>query len=645
LFQKVLVQHAGKFYQLELNALGQTLLGEIPEQIRQLQNSPQPSPWARPMVLRVTGDAEGNVVFDGTQDVEMELKFNYGNLSVDDVEGLAPILLSLTRQVKAAVEASGAEGAAKLLTPITIKLEGDVTGSLEKFDGSKDVSVRLALSETLRNQLKNSFLGTIAIPDVNADTVAYTGAVAVTGGTNFPAGTGLLWNVAGAAKVGGQFFQSPEGRLWHRMTGGDKKVAFTEIHTTASFNPDSKAEKADALGLVRESKDLHAQSLAALNRWQKGAANAPSDRGVYLETVSASGRRDALLGNQLDRLMFSADGRVFHQQNVDNGDWTRREFYHTDNFTPADKADLRNPKFLTGVGIYPGSASTSQNLLHLGWESGKHRWKLDLESDASLTLNAYSADRKEQHRLMRLRSRLAGGKSELELLANRTRIGVGTLTAIYGFNQDDWGLFNTATTIGFTDGKEAITYVTKHDRTLIHEGSLEVDSRIEARRVYAQWDAGMDGGMSCDNWFRSAGNTGWMNATYGGGWYMTDEKYIRSYNDKRVLAGGFSMSFRHVNRSSIRKLDYNGALTPIRFYNIEEGVNDYGFDLAQLAEAYPEAVETRNGATCVSVNAVGAILSAQNNKIESDIGDTNSEVEQLKERVRVLEERFAELGL
>lgn len=36
------------------------------------------------------------------------------------------------------------------------------------------------------------------------------------------------------------------------------------------------------------------------------------------------------------------------------------------------------------------------------------------------------------------------------------------------------------------------------------------------------------------NWFRSNGSTGWLNATHGGGWYMSDTTYIRAHGNKRV---------------------------------------------------------------------------------------------------------------
>ena len=42
------------------------------------------------------------------------------------------------------------------------------------------------------------------------------------------------------------------------------------------------------------------------------------------------------------------------------------------------------------------------------------------------------------------------------------------------------------------------------------------------------------------DWFRSTGNTGWLNETYGGGWYMFDTDFIRCYGEKSVYLGSGS---------------------------------------------------------------------------------------------------------
>ena len=38
----------------------------------------------------------------------------------------------------------------------------------------------------------------------------------------------------------------------------------------------------------------------------------------------------------------------------------------------------------------------------------------------------------------------------------------------------------------------------------------------------------------CNSWIRTVGSTGWYNESYGGGWYMTDSNFIRSYGSKAV---------------------------------------------------------------------------------------------------------------
>lgn len=41
-----------------------------------------------------------------------------------------------------------------------------------------------------------------------------------------------------------------------------------------------------------------------------------------------------------------------------------------------------------------------------------------------------------------------------------------------------------------------------------------------------------------DNWLYTTGNNGWYNSTYGGGWFMQDSTWVRSYNDKNIYTGG-----------------------------------------------------------------------------------------------------------
>lgn len=61
---------------------------------------------------------------------------------------------------------------------------------------------------------------------------------------------------------------------------------------------------------------------------------------------------------------------------------------------------------------------------------------------------------------------------------------------------------------------------------------------LTATRVCAGHNPGIDNSISCSNWFRSSGNTGWYNTTYWGGWYMSDTSWIRAYNGVGIYTSG-----------------------------------------------------------------------------------------------------------
>lgn len=73
---------------------------------------------------------------------------------------------------------------------------------------------------------------------------------------------------------------------------------------------------------------------------------------------------------------------------------------------------------------------------------------------------------------------------------------------------------------------------------------------LTATRVCAGHDPGIDNSISCSNWFRSSGNTGWYNTTYQGGWYMSDTSWIRAHNGVGIYTSGQIYS-----SSSIRMKD------------------------------------------------------------------------------------------
>lgn len=74
---------------------------------------------------------------------------------------------------------------------------------------------------------------------------------------------------------------------------------------------------------------------------------------------------------------------------------------------------------------------------------------------------------------------------------------------------------------------------------------------LTATRVCAGHNPGVDNSISCSNWFRSSGNTGWYNTTYQGGWYMSDTSWIRAHNGVGIYTSGQIYSSSSIRMSNI----------------------------------------------------------------------------------------------
>ena len=82
---------------------------------------------------------------------------------------------------------------------------------------------------------------------------------------------------------------------------------------------------------------------------------------------------------------------------------------------------------------------------------------------------------------------------------------------------------------------------------------------LTATRVCAGHNPGIDNSISCSNWFRSSGNTGWYNTTYQGGWYMSDTSWIRAHNGVGIYTSGQIYSSSSIRMSNIL-LEHNNEI-------------------------------------------------------------------------------------
>lgn len=67
-----------------------------------------------------------------------------------------------------------------------------------------------------------------------------------------------------------------------------------------------------------------------------------------------------------------------------------------------------------------------------------------------------------------------------------------------------------------------------------HSGNFDA-ARPSFSRVTCGFDSGADQSINCSNWFRSSGNSGWYNQTYGGGINMEDGTFVRVSHGKHFL--------------------------------------------------------------------------------------------------------------
>jgi hypothetical protein len=59
------------------------------------------------------------------------------------------------------------------------------------------------------------------------------------------------------------------------------------------------------------------------------------------------------------------------------------------------------------------------------------------------------------------------------------------------------------------------------------------------------------------NWFRSTGDTGWFNESYGGGIYMTDSTWVKVYNNKHFQCNGTIFGYRYTTNNNAAAFSFD----------------------------------------------------------------------------------------
>ncbi len=170
---------------------------------------------------------------------------------------------------------------------------------------------------------------------------------------------------------------------------------------------------------------------------------------------------------------------------------------------------------------------------------------------------------------------------------------------------------------------------------------------LSANSIYAGYNSNLPDSMSCSNWFRSSGNTGWYNSTYGTGIYSTDSIYIRAYNGKSFAATDFVITSDKKLKKNIQRFNYRGRLRPRSFtWRIPRNgiADDIGFIAQEVEELYPEFVgevieDDGTKTKQLSYNKLTVVLSEQLNIVEDVAKKLNSQVKKLSARLKKLENK------
>ena len=207
--------------------------------------------------------------------------------------------------------------------------------------------------------------------------------------------------------------------------------------------------------------------------------------------------------------------RIYYRSLRDNGDnwlgWNELAFI-TDNVASATK--LNTARTLWGR-PFDGTADVGGDMTGVGWINGGLHIDAKDNNDTTVIYGSghtfiFGDNRSYAHVSYRFRPNYGSqGPTQTSVHienASAATNGNPTYTTTHYFRQDGAAYHRVALGVG----REATNY------------------GIFTNTIYAS------------DWFRSEGSTGWVNQNYGGGWYMSDENFIRAFGEKSVYLGNGS---------------------------------------------------------------------------------------------------------
>ncbi len=150
-------------------------------------------------------------------------------------------------------------------------------------------------------------------------------------------------------------------------------------------------------------------------------------------------------------------------------------------------------------------------------------------------------------------------------------VGIGTVAP--GFKLDVNGTTNANTYTFRLASSSDVCWGIDNDRISagvnvargVNVGSLLVSNHwsdftnLPTNGIWCKGNIISNSEIQAHGWVRTFGNVGWYNETYGGGWYMTDTNWIRSYNNQSIYTAGAMQAgngFETSNANILRFINY-----------------------------------------------------------------------------------------
>jgi len=262
--------------------------------------------------------------------------------------------------------------------------------------------------------------------------------------------------------------------------------AFAKILTTADMSPSSYVTVTQNAASYSNADDLYGKLAHAVS-----GSTAMGSPNPYMTTwnLGTNGGRDGQLSwnyAEVDRLYFR------HRVDTTNAWRPWVELWHTGNFDPATFQPNLPARLGVGAAIVTDWNSAATN----GWY---------MASDAA---NAPSAG---------------------------WWLGMVTVHNSDWIQQEVWPFTAAVNSPRFRRYRSSGTW-----------GSWTSDvtyGAVTGTRFAAGFNPGTDNSIGCSNWFRSSGQTGLYFADFGGGVFMQDTTYVRTYQNKAFAASWFETTF------------------------------------------------------------------------------------------------------